>query len=903
MKAPCRATITLPVLVALLGLAVPGAATPPTPVSPGEIDRATEVPGGCPSFSWTLDERAAGYEIVVVTVSDGEPARLALERRIGGSALSWSPDRAACLAAGTYAWSVRSLDAEGQPLDAPEPWARPRAFAVPAAPGPEEVAAALDTLRRWQASQDPRATAGSSAAPAAVASDRSADAPTSSFARAPGALPERPASVAVSTSAGAAMRGENPTSSGEEHGVLGLASSPQGAGLAAVNTTAGPDLVLDGARNGEPDALLSQSGLDRPSSSDTGFDFRNSQGGAMQLTVDGVAVVTTATDRDALGELACAAGEIPLRGSNLWTCGPGSATSYLAGNQLQLIANSFHVVEGSGSGLDADSLDGLDASAFATATHDHFGETWLDNAPTGLQVTNGYTSSSARGVVGEVVAQGGVGLEGVAAAPNGLGTGVLGRVVAMSGDGAGVEGTTPSPAGTGVVGRATATSGAPRGVYGESASGGSGAGIHGVSLSDSGSGVGVLGVGNSPAGVGVVARNSTAGADLRLDGDGTNSTRADLTEAALDRASNQAETFDFRNSGSGAMTLTVDGIPVTTVDTDQDVLGDLACAVGEVPIRQLGSWTCAPSGGTAYLAGNQLSLTASTFHVAEGPGSGLDADTVDGLEPSQLAALGHDHFGQLWTGHGEEGLWVSNGSVDAFALRGTASASVGQSNGVEGVTNSENGYGVEGWATTGTGINAGVFGRSNSTQGVGVDGYASATTGRAYGVRGVSASSTDGAAGVYGEGAKLGLQGVATGIGAAFFSAMGVMGYASSPTGVNGGVVGFAKSPEGSGIVGWGPYGSGPNRAGVFFGNVEILGTVTASSKSFRIDHPLDPAHKLLEHASIESSERLNLYTGNVTIGAGGTATVQLPDWFAALNTELPLPAHADRRLGADLDR
>jgi hypothetical protein len=59
-----------------------------------------------------------------------------------------------------------------------------------------------------------------------------------------------------------------------------------------------------------------------------------------------------------------------------------------------------------------------------------------------------------------------------------------------------------------------------------------------------------------------------------------------------------------------------------------------------------------------------------------------------------------------------------------------------------------------------------------------------------------------------------------------------------------------------------------------------------AGHKNFKIDHPLDPANKYLVHSSVESSEMMNIYTGNVTVDAHGEATVPLPDWFEALNTD-----------------
>ena len=80
---------------------------------------------------------------------------------------------------------------------------------------------------------------------------------------------------------------------------------------------------------------------------------------------------------------------------------------------------------------------------------------------------------------------------------------------------------------------------------------------------------------------------------------------------------------------------------------------------------------------------------------------------------------------------------------------------------------------------------------------------------------------------------------------------------------------------------------SGSGLAGKFDGNVTVTGNHNVSgTKSFVIDHPLDPANRELYHAAIESNEVLNIYSGNVTTGADGFAVVELPDWFEALNTD-----------------
>jgi hypothetical protein len=86
--------------------------------------------------------------------------------------------------------------------------------------------------------------------------------------------------------------------------------------------------------------------------------------------------------------------------------------------------------------------------------------------------------------------------------------------------------------------------------------------------------------------------------------------------------------------------------------------------------------------------------------------------------------------------------------------------------------------------------------------------------------------------------------------------------------------------------------------AGVFEGDVEIAsdltvgsdvsigGTMSATTKLFKIDHPLYPDSKYLIHNSIESNERVNIYNGIITTDDQGYATVQLPEYMCALNKD-----------------
>jgi hypothetical protein len=110
--------------------------------------------------------------------------------------------------------------------------------------------------------------------------------------------------------------------------------------------------------------------------------------------------------------------------------------------------------------------------------------------------------------------------------------------------------------------------------------------------------------------------------------------------------------------------------------------------------------------------------------------------------------------------------------------------------------------------------------------------------------------------------------------------------------GGDGGIFAGGRS-DSSGVAGdgilalqTGPASDVMGYAGFFEGDVHVAGLLTAASKDFEIDDPLDPANKYLVHASVESSEMMNIYSGNVTTDELGLATVKLPGWFEAENTD-----------------
>ncbi len=111
---------------------------------------------------------------------------------------------------------------------------------------------------------------------------------------------------------------------------------------------------------------------------------------------------------------------------------------------------------------------------------------------------------------------------------------------------------------------------------------------------------------------------------------------------------------------------------------------------------------------------------------------------------------------------------------------------------------------------------------------------------------------------------------------------------------------GGSGSVGGDGIVAYGGSGSGAGGfalyaqagsgleagAGAFYGDVDVIGALSKSSGSFKIDHPLDPANKYLYHSFVESPDMKNIYDGNVITDGSGTAIVTMPAWFEALNTD-----------------
>ncbi len=252
------------------------------------------------------------------------------------------------------------------------------------------------------------------------------------------------------------------------------------------------------------------------------------------------------------------------------------------------------------------------------------------------------------------------------------------------------------------------------------------------------------------------------------------------------------------------------------------------------------------------------------------------------------------------------GVWGQSTSPDGTGVYGLATATSGNCVGVSGASASPNGIGVRGRGTAASGPAWGVWAESTSPDGTGVSGWASATSGFTYGVWGESASTSG--RGVFGfataaTGTTYGVWGQS-----ASPSGRGVFGWASATSGNSYGVFGQSESVDGWGVFGranapiggadgvWGDtlsinsssfgvVGSEPN--GSAGHAVYAVGSFAATgTKSFQMDHPLDPANYYLNHFCTEGPEPMNAYSGNVVTDANGYATIALPDYFESINRD-----------------
>ena len=173
-----------------------------------------------------------------------------------------------------------------------------------------------------------------------------------------------------------------------------------------------------------------------------------------------------------------------------------------------------HNIDATGISFDADMVDGMDATDFATTYHNHRGDTWTGSG-TGLELSGGTTglraSGSSYGLRGETSSSTGYGVYGETNATSGGGIAIMGyssvdNATAIYGETTvtdtftrGVYGRIASTQGYAVLGSATATSGTTNGVRGITQAS-RGAGVYGESIASTGITQGVYGYAQSNEG-------------------------------------------------------------------------------------------------------------------------------------------------------------------------------------------------------------------------------------------------------------------------------------------------------------------------------------------------------------------------------------------------------------------
>ena len=555
-----------------------------------------------------------------------------------------------------------------------------------------------------------------------------------------------------------------------------------------------------------------------------------------------------------------------------------------------------------------------------SSTFDAAGVQGVENATTGqVYGVNGTSASSGTNSAG---------VGGYAMSKTGSVSGVSGYAVSTTNGASGIGGYEAAATGAvyGASGGTGSTTNGAAGVFGEeNASTGQVFGVSGTVYNSTTNGAaGINGYEGAPTGVvygvnggtasttnGAAAVNGYEGAATGIVYGVSGSTNSTTFGAAGVIGGNRAATGQVYGVSGNANSSTAGAAAIS---------GNESAATGLV----FGVYGSTQSSGGNGVAGVANSPTGIAYGVTGNASSTTDlAAGVYGLESATTGMV-----------HGVQGTTVSTTS-NAAGVSGFEGAASGQVYGVAGSTNSttDGAAGVNGYEGSSTGRVYGLSGTaiSSTNFAAAVSGYESATTGLVYGVYGGTASGQGVA--VQGEDRSLtggtGVSGIAR---ATSGYGVGVDGSAPDTTGLNIGVNGTA------GIKGVGVQGNSPAVAvaginqvcgdsgctiatgtagqfttgtgglilqglsgaslsstnqvfsvdasgnGYFAGNLNVTGKVSKGSGSFKIDDPLDPANKYLSHSFVESPDMMDVYNGNITTDKRGVATVELPQYFEALN-------------------
>lgn len=411
---------------------------------------------------------------------------------------------------------------------------------------------------------------------------------------------------------------------------------------------------------------------------------------------------------------------------------------------------------------------------------------------------------------------------------------------------------TDSSTGTGLRGVATSASGNGIGGAFQSASE-RGAGVRGFATSLVGENYGVYGQASSPDGWAGYFRgrmrvngNSILGGFLQVAGYTTIGPRLSPPSGSV----NELLGLSTASNSWGGMYITTGtgGKPYYAYDNGTyrsyhfiDSAGDFVLYNGQtLTYTRSGNLTVPAIGGADAISATTTGTGRAAYFEVNNSASGSATVNVKNNGVGGGIAI------QLpTTNNGARGIDVSQSGVGP----GVFSASTGGT-GLWGTTTSISAAGVIGDNSKGEAV----VGRANSS-GLGVGAVVGRNDGpQGYGVRGFVTDN----------------------------NAFGVIGQVGISGGLNGyGVRGDVVNTNGSGI---GVYG---NATGATQYAMWANGrSVTTGTKSFVIDHPADPANKMLVHYCTEGSQPMNAYSGNVTTDAAGHAWVNLPSYIEDVNKD-----------------